>query len=148
VYLLSAIGAPAVELAAVALLPAAAGDGPAKQTQSPAASINAERPLLPLIFIWQSPHLPVPKRNETSRRVHSAAKKGNLRASPGKSEAIALCRPGISRSPAHEISGKNAASVSRADQCYQPASAKFAAVIPERDAKIASSLRFGSRLRD
>jgi hypothetical protein len=57
---LSAIGAPAVELAAVALLPAAAGDGPAKQTQSPAASINAERPL-PLIFIWQSPHLPVPK---------------------------------------------------------------------------------------
>jgi hypothetical protein len=27
---------------------------------------------------------------------------------------------------------KNAASVSRADQCYQPASAKLAAVIPER----------------
>jgi hypothetical protein len=27
---------------------------------------------------------------------------------------------------------KNAASVSRADQCYQPASAKFVAVIPER----------------
>jgi hypothetical protein len=60
VYLLSAIGAPAVELAAVALPAAAAGDGPAKHTQSPAASINAERPL-PLIFIWQSPQFASPK---------------------------------------------------------------------------------------
>jgi hypothetical protein len=31
---------------------------------------------------------------------------------------------------------KNAAGVSRADQCYQPASAKFASVIPDQDAKI------------
>src|SRR6202051_1539394 len=105
VYLLSAIGAPAVELAVVASLPAAAGDGPAKHTQSPATSINAERPL-PLIFIRQSPHLPVPRRNETSPRGHSAAKKGNLRASPGKSGAIASCRSGILRSPAHEIACK------------------------------------------
>jgi hypothetical protein len=53
VYLFSAIGAPAVELApaAVTLVPVAACDGPAKHTQSPATSINAERPL-PLIFIW------------------------------------------------------------------------------------------------
>ena len=60
VYLLSAIGAPAVRLAAVASLPAVAGDGAAKHSQRPAASINAEHPL-PLIFIWQSPHLPALK---------------------------------------------------------------------------------------
>src|SRR3954469_3279681 len=35
-------------------------DGPAKHTNSPVASINAERPLA-LIIMWQSPHLPAPK---------------------------------------------------------------------------------------
>jgi hypothetical protein len=46
---------------AAALSPPAAraGNGPAKQTRSPAATINAERPLA-LIIIWQSPHLPAP----------------------------------------------------------------------------------------
>ena len=132
---------PAVELAAVASLPAAAGDGPAKHTQSPAASINAERPL-PLIFIWQSPHLPVPGRNETSPRVHSAAKKGNLRANPPKAGQPHVPAPGISRSPLHEIPEKNAAGASRADQCYQPASAKFEAAIPEGTRRLHRTLRF------
>jgi hypothetical protein len=59
VYLLSAIGAAAVGLAAAVLGAATVGDGPAKHIQSPAASINAERPL-PLIFIWQSPHYASP----------------------------------------------------------------------------------------
>jgi len=66
VYLLSAIGTPAVGLATAAPVPVAACDDPAKQIQSPAASINAER-LLPLIFIWQSPHFASHQgRNETS----------------------------------------------------------------------------------
>jgi hypothetical protein len=103
---------------------------------------------LPLIFIWQSPHLPVPKRNETSRRVHSAAKKGNLRASPGKSGAIARCRPGISRSPAHEISGKMPRVSAGPINVISLPAPSSGAVIPELDAKIASSLGFGSRLRD
>jgi hypothetical protein len=35
-------------------VPVAAGDGPAKQTNSPVASIDAARPLA-LIFMWQAP---------------------------------------------------------------------------------------------
>ncbi|MDP1585942.1 MAG: hypothetical protein Q8M18_21205 [Bradyrhizobium sp.] len=64
VYLLSAIGAPAVfsdfEVAIAVSSPGSACDGPAKHIKSPVARINAERPLA-LMIIWQSPHLPSPK---------------------------------------------------------------------------------------
>jgi hypothetical protein len=59
--LLSATGAAlsGFGLAVVPSVPAAC-DGAAKQTKSPVASINAERPLA-LIVIWQSPHSPAPE---------------------------------------------------------------------------------------
>jgi hypothetical protein len=61
VYLSSTRGAAlsGFGLAVVLSVPAAC-DGPARHTKSPAASINAERPLA-LIIIWQSPHLPAPE---------------------------------------------------------------------------------------
>jgi hypothetical protein len=90
VYLLSAKGAPAAfsdfELAAklaaaLSALAGAARDGPPKHTNSPAASINAERPLA-LIIIWQSPHLPAlaAKRDLTPCPQH-----GRKRESSGES---------------------------------------------------------------
>ena len=78
---------PAVELAAVASRAlAAACEGPAKHIQSPAARINAERPLA-LMVIWQSPHLPAARSEmRPSRHVRSGAKKGNLRAKSGRKQ--------------------------------------------------------------
>jgi hypothetical protein len=88
VYLLSAIGAPAVELAAVASVPAAACEGPAKHTQSPAASINAERPL-PLIFILAISPFASPKSEMRPHGVSTARQKkgifGRVRAKAGQS---------------------------------------------------------------
>ena len=79
------------------------GDGPAKHTKSPVASIKAERPLA-LIIIWQSPHLPVPGRNETPRRVRSGAKKGNLRAESGRKQGKhAAAKRGYAGLPAGRI---------------------------------------------
>ena len=40
---------------------AVAYDGPAIHTKSPVATINAERPLA-LMFMWQSPRLPAPRK--------------------------------------------------------------------------------------
>ena len=53
---------PVSAVASGAVASSAAGaacEGPARDTNSPAARINAERPFL--IFIWQSPHLPAPE---------------------------------------------------------------------------------------
>src|SRR6202020_1066966 len=86
---------------------AVACDGPAKHTNSPVASINAERPLA-LIIMWQSPHLPVPGAKETSRRVHSGAEKGNLRASPGENGAAKLRGVSALRRFGHETAGIDA----------------------------------------
>ena len=76
----------AVALSAVV----AACDGPAKHTHSPVASINAERPLA-LIIIWQSPHLPVPRRERRPARVSTARqKKGIFGRTPGENRAAAF----------------------------------------------------------
>ena len=45
--------------AALSLLAATTGEGPANHTKSPVTIIKAERPLA-LTIIWQSPHLPAP----------------------------------------------------------------------------------------
>ena len=68
--------APDFDLAAAVLsAPAPASDGPAKHTNSPAARINAERPLA-LIFIWQSPHLPAPGEKRPCGVSAAGQKKG------------------------------------------------------------------------
>src|SRR5260370_15086586 len=85
-----ATGAPTVSsdfvLAAALSALVAACDGPAKHTNSPVASINAECPLAS-IFIWQSPHLPALKGAMRSRCVSAPGQKtgifGRQRAKPG-----------------------------------------------------------------
>jgi hypothetical protein len=63
---------------------AAAGDGPAKQTNKPVAMINADRPPA-LMVIDNSPHSPAPeRRNEPATHVRSGAEKGNFRTSRAK----------------------------------------------------------------
>src|SRR6266852_5041366 len=79
--LLRVMGAAAalsgVALAAALFAPAAAWDGPAKHTQSPVASINAECPLA-LIIIWQSPHLPAPKSEMRPHGMSAARRKKGI----------------------------------------------------------------------
>ena len=106
--------------AALSLLAATTGDGPAKHTKSPVATINAERPLA-LMIIGNLPICPPPKRNETPPRVHSAAEKGNLRARPGESRA-ACCAPMAPRfAPRMPVEWR--AGASERDRCYEPAGA-------------------------
>jgi hypothetical protein len=56
------------------------------------------------MIMWQSPHLPVPKWKKTARHVHSGAKKGNLRTSPGETGAVALiaCEPDLELAVIHQ----------------------------------------------
>jgi hypothetical protein len=131
--LLSATGAAlsGFVLAVVVSVPTAACEGPARHTKIPVASINAERPVA-LIIIWQSPHLPVPKRNETLTRVHSGAKKGNLRASPGEKGATASRRTSRLRSRLPEIVAEIWAGASQTDRCYEPSGENSAVAIPDR----------------
>jgi hypothetical protein len=72
-------GAAVSDFDATALSPPAAlaGNGPAKHTKSPAATINAERPLA-LIVIWQSPHLPAPNGEMRPCRVSAARQKKGI----------------------------------------------------------------------
>src|SRR3954469_19153098 len=63
--------------AARSVLAAVAGDGPAKHTNSPVATINAERPLA-LTIMWQSPHLPVPTSEMRPRAMSRAGQKKGI----------------------------------------------------------------------
>jgi hypothetical protein len=88
-------------VAALSALAAIVGDGAAKHTNSPVASINAERPLA-LIFMWQSPHLPVPEGEMRPRCVSTAGQKKGIfgldRAKAGQR------RRTVERFPAHFLS--------------------------------------------
>jgi hypothetical protein len=66
--------------------------------------------------MWQSPHSPAPAAKETSRRGHSGAEKGNLRASPGENGAASP------RGVLHFATffAKPAAGVSSTERCYEP----------------------------
>jgi hypothetical protein len=63
--------------AALSLLAATTGDGPAKHTKSPVAIIKAARPLA-LTIIWQSPHLPAPDGEMRPHRVSTAGQKKGI----------------------------------------------------------------------
>src|SRR3954469_3895165 len=63
--------------AARSVLAAVAGDGPAKHTKSPVATIKAERPLA-LTIMWQSPHLPVPTSEMRPCLVSTAGQKKGI----------------------------------------------------------------------
>lgn len=88
-YLLSAKGAVPDDVEFAAVSSVAACDGPARHIHNPVARINAERPLALMIILAISPFASSRKRNETPRRGQSAAKKGNLRTTPGETGAIA-----------------------------------------------------------
>ncbi|WP_298367375.1 hypothetical protein [uncultured Bradyrhizobium sp.] len=92
---------------------ACAGNGPARHTQnavSPVATIKAKRPLALIFILMISPFRPSRTRNETPRRVYTGAKKGNLRASEGKSWAIS----------SRWIVDGSSTDACRTDRCYEP----------------------------
>jgi hypothetical protein len=119
--LLSATGAPVLSDFVVAVALAAACDGPAKHTNIPVASINAERPLA-LVVIWQSPHLPVPGSEMRPCRVSAAGQKKGIfglhRAKAGQ-KALSGRAPGRPRRG--KSTGIHAARVSETERCYEPA---------------------------
>jgi hypothetical protein len=102
------------DFAAAGSEPAArAGNGPAKHTQnpvSPVATIKAKRPLALIFILMISPFRPSRTRNEPPLRVHTGAKKGNLRALEGKSWAIS----------SRWIVGSSCTDACRTDRCYEP----------------------------
>ena len=84
------------------------------------------------MIIWQSPHLPAPRRNETPPHGHSAAEKGNLRARPGESRAATAVPGDAVAGPSfasHAVT--DAVGVSGTDRCYEPFGAELAVSIPE-----------------
>jgi hypothetical protein len=101
--------APAVASSA----PTAARDGPAKHTKSPAANINAQRPLA-LIVIWQSPHLPVP---EGKRRTHGVSATGQKKGIFGRVRAKTGQRSVAGEWFAPIRAASNPAGASQADRC-------------------------------
>jgi hypothetical protein len=129
-------------VAVLSALAAIVGDGPAKHTNSPVASINAERPLA-LIIIWQSPHLPAPESEMSPRCVSTAGQKkgifGQDRAKAGQR------RRTVGRFPPHFLSDfsfafpgsfprrfpeAEAAGAGRRNRCYEPARMGLAVSIP------------------
>jgi hypothetical protein len=64
-------------VAVLSALAAIVGDGPAKHTNNPVASINAERPLA-LIIMWQSPHFARPQSEMRPCRVSTAGRKKGI----------------------------------------------------------------------
>ena len=116
----SATGVPAVSdcAAAVVSSAAAACDGPAKHTKSPAARINAERPLA-LLIMRNLPNLPAPGAERRPRRVSAARQKKGIfglhRAKAGQSPAASSGSFGRVSPAAIEPPG-----ASGTDRCYEP----------------------------
>src|SRR5882724_13066243 len=118
------MGGPAAlsgfELAAASSAPVAAGDGPARHTKSPVASINAERPLA-LIVIGNLPICPPPKRNEPPRVSATGQKKGIFARVRAKAGQRHCTRWAFETVRSRNLFGINAPGVSRAERCYEPA---------------------------
>jgi len=74
---LPAVAVSDFDAAALSPPAARAGNGPAKQTRSPAATIKAERPLA-LIIIGNLPNLPAPDREKRPCRVSAARQKKGI----------------------------------------------------------------------
>ncbi|WP_229197448.1 hypothetical protein [Bradyrhizobium acaciae] len=102
------------DFAADESVPAAcAGNGAVRPTRSPVspvATIKAKRPLALIFILMISPFRPSQTRNETPVRVHTGAKKGNLRASGGESWAIS----------SQSVVDGSSPDACRTDRCYEP----------------------------
>src|SRR5262249_28539521 len=89
---------------------------PATPTSSPVAAINATRPPA-LMVIASLPNCPIPLKEKTLPRVRSAAKNGNLRATPGE---IAAMRFGARRVMARRSRWLQLTDATGRNRCYEP----------------------------